>query len=1256
MNFLNRIIVITALSLTALSTAPVRAAYSPAATGILLESATKSTREQFPDADDVILLDRTFTDYQADGTYEVWSESAVKILTEKGRRANRNPSVYYDAAYGKSGFISAEVLHTDGSLSPIDIHANSRTMVDPSQMQSNIYDPNNKIVQLSIPELNVGDTLHYITTRKLIKSRVPNTFSDYTIYELTSPILRAEYTIHAPVKLPLVNIALKDPVGQTMTFNCTTNNGTIQYIWEANNVPRMFSEPAMPSLSTVVQRLLVSTVSDWKDLSTWYWNLCEPHLNAVTPDLLKKVQELTAGTENPKKQIENLFYFVSQEIRYMGITIEDESPGYEPHDVSLTFGNRYGVCRDKAALLVSMLRQAGFKAYPVIINVGPKKDIEVPQPYFNHAIVAVEKPDGTYQLMDPTNENTKDLLPRYLGDKSFLVAKPDGETLLTSPIIPADENLVRITTSAWLGNKKEVRAESVIRFDGINDTIYRGRLSRLKPEQQREFFESRLHHALPSAELDEFELTPEEIRDTNEPLKLTLKYRVTDLFVEGDKQVIFTPPLIGSAIGVANFILGDTGLEKREFPLRTDIACGVSENYTVKLNGSIGTLRSNLERQTIDTKPLKWNHQLKIDDGILVGQAYYALDVVEFSPTEYSELKQQLKQIEYSNRKKLVFSRPPVEHDAEADMVLLDKTVDYDLSDGHNWTVRTHASQKVLTYSGTKENAELKFSYNPAWENVELLNATVTTDGVVKEITTKEINLMDASWVASAPRYPAEKVLVANLPGVEVGSVIQYDLLRTITGKPFFSTREYFADSDPVLSKTVRITTPEPLQLKNWNSQPDQLTKEIKQRKETRTYSWTAENQPGHKPEANLPPMWTIRPTVIASTGKLDDYAEMVITALTRATKKQHLTKKKARELTNNKQDSQKIQALRDFVSQSIRLAGPSLNDLPLSAISPADQTLQEGYGNSSDRAVLLFSLLKYAGLNPEFVIGSRLPLLLEAGNEVISQPQLDYFNTPLVRIEYNDEPIYLDDSSHYARMEASRWDHRFVLTENGHTEPIDIASNFETRQSSLIQIELSENGNANINLTTFFYGTDYEDFHKAIAELAPEERSRYYQTLVSEISQSATAAGELITDYNQYPARQQLSVKAENYAVRDGDLLYLTLPINLANLIPYSLAERNDPVFLNSFTELSTTYAVKLPDGYEPSILPSLYKWEAPNNGGHIQIETVYDESSNQMYLFASVELRPAIIPTDKYPQLLKAHKELAHAKRCTILLKEKK
>ena len=123
----------------------------------------------------------------------------------------------------------------------------------------------------------------------------------------------------------------------------------------------------------VLQRLFVSTLPDWAAVSKWYWDLSQPHLDATTPEMKQKVKELTAGAQTDMDKIKALFYFVSNKIRYMGITPEKDRPGFEPHDVCITFDKKYGVCRDKAALLVSMLRLAGLNAYPVLVSVGTQQ-------------------------------------------------------------------------------------------------------------------------------------------------------------------------------------------------------------------------------------------------------------------------------------------------------------------------------------------------------------------------------------------------------------------------------------------------------------------------------------------------------------------------------------------------------------------------------------------------------------------------------------------------------------------------------------------------------------------------------------------------------------------------------------------------------------------------------------------------------------------------------------------------------------------
>ncbi|HEY5654018.1 MAG TPA: DUF3857 and transglutaminase domain-containing protein, partial [Pontiella sp.] len=482
----------------------------------LLEQAGKATVEKYPDSDTVLLDDFIQTEYQADGTSETWDDTAVKVLTEKGKRSQRTLTLHFNISYGTNYFSKVQIIKPDGMVKEIDPVANSKVMVDPGQMRANIYNPNSKVSQLSIPGLEIGDTLRYITHRIQNKTVVPDTWSDYQTFEHASPIERTTYQVIAPKERPLINIAHKAEVTNTVNFSETSSEQSdkIIYTWEVRDVPRMFDEPNMPARYTVVQRLLVSTIEQWEDLSKWYWNLCLPRLEAVTPEMASKAKELTSDCTNTLEKINAIFNFVSQDIRYMGITTEEEAPGYEPHDVRITFENRYGVCRDKAALLAAMLRLVDIEAFPVIIMVGPKKDEEVPQPFFNHAVTAALDDDGTYVLMDSTDENTKDIFPSYLQNMSYIVARPEGETLLTSPIIPAEENLLKICSSGSLDHAGNMKGESTLLFEGINDTVYRGYFSKIKPEERRRFFEGQIKSSMPTAKLESIKIEPAELRDT----------------------------------------------------------------------------------------------------------------------------------------------------------------------------------------------------------------------------------------------------------------------------------------------------------------------------------------------------------------------------------------------------------------------------------------------------------------------------------------------------------------------------------------------------------------------------------------------------------------------------------------------------------------------------------------------------------------------------------------------------------------------
>src|SRR5208283_2317452 len=97
---------------------------------------------------------------------------------------------------------------------------------------------------------------------------------------------------------------------------------------------------------------------------------------------------------------------------------------------------------------------------------------------------------------------------------------------------------------------------------------------------------------------------------------------------------------------------------------------------------------------------------------------------------------------------------------------------------------RAHYSKEILNYAGKIREAEVKIDYNPSCEEAKLIRGTVISkSGEKHEISTNEINVMDEGWNASAKRYTGGKILVANLPGVDIGSTIEVEYEVTTSNK-----------------------------------------------------------------------------------------------------------------------------------------------------------------------------------------------------------------------------------------------------------------------------------------------------------------------------------------------------------------------------------------------------------------------------------------------------------------------------------------
>ncbi len=1259
---------LTALPVFADDTNFANAEWNPVDLKKVMAAAAEITPETYSNCDSAVVEQNSVRDYHADGTGTCQDEIFTKVLTEKGRRDNRELANYFMLPYQTAEVAKVEVIKPDGTIVPVDIAANSKESIDDSQMAENIYDSNDRVLKVNIPQLDIGDTIHIIWRETIFRSIMPNEYDEENVFEGDGYIRHWSYVVHAPTGLPLVSQALRAEIPGTIATSTVTNGDEVVYSWDVKDVPRMFDEPDMPPYDMVLQRLFVSTVPHWEDISKWYWNLSKPHLDMTTPQMQQTNDLLVANCPTDMDKVKALFYYVSKNIHYEGLTLEKNRPGFEPHDVCLTFGKKYGVCRDKAGLLVAMLRMAGFNAYPVLINIGAIRDQAVPQPDFDHAIVCVELKKGEYTLMDPTDENTRDLLPTYDCNRSYLVCKPEGETLKLSPVPSPDKNMLYVKTTGTLDADGVLTATTEMSFEGVNDDAYRNHLSHLKPDQQKDFFEGRMKESIPGVKLTSLQITPANILDTSVPLHAELKYTAVGLTANGGGKSIVSLPWIAKNLGVANRILaGDVGLQKRKYPVIIETTCGVREELSLNMTGGFAGPLAMPNLSAIDDDSMGYSENLSYADSSLQCSRDFKLKAVMFSPEEYLKIKHALKEMDYDGRKNLVMALnekniPDAmtagnssELAPESNARILSSEKSLEVKDEHTAVYHVKYSKRILTYEGKNREAEVKINYNPACEDAKIASGTVILkDGSRQQISPTEINIMDQGWNAGARRYTGGKVLVASLPGVDIGSMIEVEFEITMTNMPYISGFEPFQFSDGLDDKSFSVTAPKDLKVQTLVSGPHGIIKGHSQTSgDSRTFQWQAHDVKPLPSETDLPPDWDYEAGVSYFVGNAADYWKALSDAMLAHAKNSKNAAALAKQLTASaKSKTDAAKAIRDYIAENIRIAGPSFTDLPLSELSDADTTLGDGYGHAADCAILYYAMLDAAGFSPEFVMTSGLPPVDGLAKVLKSFPMPDEFQLPLVKITVDGEDYYLNDTDQYAHMGTTGSDGKLVLAlADQKMMTIHAAKDSANKVETDYAISLTKEGKAQIQISRWFYGQNYNDSNEYFSELPPEEREHYFQEAVTRIAQGARPVTGLTTKFDTYPGLEQFTVEMDNYAVVDGKYYYFNLPFT-PSLFDGLADQHSLPLFISDQNETDYRAEIQLPDGYHVAgIAPKNEKYIAPGGSQAIITQTEVDGKSTVTEQFETV---PGIIKPKNYPDLLDIESALGQKSGTTFLLEQ--
>ena len=297
----------------------------------------------------------------------------------------------------------------------------------------------------------------------------------------------------------------------------------------------------------------------WRAIGQWFTTL-ENHRPDPTPEITAKAQELTAAAPGFYAKIVPIADYIQKNIRYF--VVERGIGGFQAHNASDIFRNRYGDCKDKSTLVISMLQAIGIHAvYVALDDRRGVVDPDEPSLVGNHMIAAIEIPpdvqdprlkaivkakDGKrYLIFDPTNEHTAiGNLPYYLqGGYATLAAGPASQ-VIALPVLDPDASGTEQTGSFTLSSDGTLTGAVDTVHSGPEGADFREFLNETDDKQRREIWEHYVASSLPGVTLNAFQFTRPSALD--KPLEFHYKITVLQYAHTAGPLLLVRPRVIGT--------------------------------------------------------------------------------------------------------------------------------------------------------------------------------------------------------------------------------------------------------------------------------------------------------------------------------------------------------------------------------------------------------------------------------------------------------------------------------------------------------------------------------------------------------------------------------------------------------------------------------------------------------------------------------------------------------------------------------------
>jgi|GEM_PF-1387648 len=408
--------------------------------------AASDSVEPHKEAEAWVLLHSAKTNISAKGGSTTHHRVAVKLLKSAGEE-------YCYLYEGVSDWRKVEglkgwMITPEGKTKGLDKDNQIRLATD---MAAGYYD-DASLLATGFEDVQVGAVVAY---EYKVKERPDwGSYCQSFVVRSSLPVLRAEFSVKPPRDWQVI-----------VENNCDDFRETAGpeggRIWTATGLPYMPDEPMSPPASLTEQRLMVCCFEEtskregqfgsWEKVAKWVGETQQINAESQS-DMASFAGSRFSAQGSGGSLVDSIANFVRDDIRYVAVEIGQGR--FIPRQPPTTLTNRYGDCKDKTALMRSLLSHHGIPSSAVLARIEGSIEPGIPDPFqFNHAIVAIKQnllPEHVasgpavaegWLLYDPTCPWT-DLgwLPAELHGSHVLVADSKEWSLVEVPVLDLEAN------------------------------------------------------------------------------------------------------------------------------------------------------------------------------------------------------------------------------------------------------------------------------------------------------------------------------------------------------------------------------------------------------------------------------------------------------------------------------------------------------------------------------------------------------------------------------------------------------------------------------------------------------------------------------------------------------------------------------------------------------------------------------------------------------------------------------------------------